>query len=170
MPKSFIDTERKRLLGKYHSLCHSLRMSDDERRAMLWQNYKVMSSADLDNHQLIDLCSTLEQHANPAIETQSRERKRVIAAIGGWLRLSGTAKTTPAENLAYIKSIACRATKYEDFNKIPTERLRNLYATFTNKQKDKRNLEEILKEDEMVNNLLSLHGSMPAMCMTIGEA
>ena len=170
MPRSFIDTERKRLLGKYHGLCNQLRMSEDERRAMLWQNYRVISSADLDNHQLIDLCNTLEQHAMPDLQAQSRERKRVIAAIGGWLRLSGTAKPTPAENLAYIKSIACRATKYEDFNKIPTERLRNLYATFTNKQKDKRNLEAILQEDEMVNNLLSLHGSMPAMCMTIGEA
>lgn len=168
MPRSFIATERNRLLGKYHSLCNQLRMSDDERRAMLWQNYKVMSSADLDNHQLIDLCSTLEQHANPAIERQNRERRRVIAAIGGWLRLSGSEKPTPAENLAYIKSIACRATKYDDFNAIPTERLRNLYATFANKQKDKRNLEAILKEDEMINHMLQMQQAMPSMVM--GEA
>ena len=158
MPRSFIATERNRLLGKYHSLCNQLRMSDDERRAMLWQNYKVMSSADLDNHQLIELCSTLEQHANPAIERQNRERRRVIAAIGGWLRLSGSEKATPAENLAYIKSIACRATQYDDFNAIPTERLRNLYSTFTNKQKDKRSIEKILAEDAMVQQLLSASG------------
>ena len=168
MPRTFIDTERKRLLGKYHVLCNQLRMSDDERRAMLWQNYKVVSSADLDNHQLIDLCSTLEQRANPDILKQSRERKRVIAAIGGWLRLTGSEKTDPAENLAYIKSIACRATKYDDFNAIPTERLRNLYCTFTNKQKDQKTIEQLLQENEMVNNLLQLHGMFPAF--VTGEA
>lgn len=168
MPRSFIDTERNRLLGKYHSLCHQLRISDEERRAMLWQNYKVVSSADLDNHQLIDLCSTLEKHARPDLQRQSQERKRVIAAIGGWLRLSGKEKPTPAENLAYIKSIACRATKYDDFNAIPTERLRNLYNTFANKQKDKRTIEAILQEDEMINNLIALHTTFPSY--VTGEA
>ncbi len=145
--KSFIETERKRLLCKYHTLCRQLSMSDEERKAMLWQNYKVESSADLDNHQLIDLCGSLEKHAHPKMQQQSRERKRVIASIGGWLRLCGKEKADAAENLAYIKSIACRATQYEDFNAIPTERLRNLYATFANKQKDKRAIEKIIAED-----------------------
>ncbi len=155
MPRTFIESERKRLLGKYHTLCGQLGMSGDERRAMLWRNYKVESSADLDNHQLIDLCYTLEQHANPKLQQQSRERKRAIAAIGGWLRLCGKEKAGKAENIAYIKSIACRATQYDDFNAIPTERLRNLYATFANKQKDKRAIEKILAEDTMVQQLLT---------------
>ncbi len=161
MPKSFIETERKRLLVKYHALCNQLRMSDEQRRVMLWQNYQVISSADLDNHQLIDLCASLEKHARPDIAKQSKERKRVIAAIGGWLRLAGKEKSNTTDNLEYIKSIACRATKYEDFNAIPTERLRNLYCTFTNKQKDKQAIEQILREDEMVNNLLAIHNAVP---------
>lgn len=167
MPRTFIETERKRLLCKYHALCNQLRISDEQRRVMLWQNFKVESSADLDNHQLIDLCATLEKSARPDIAKQSKERKRVIAAIGGWLRISGNEKSTPTENLAYIKSIACRATKYEDFNAIPTERLRNLYCTFTNKQKDKKAIEQILQDDEMVKNLLTAHN---AVSMITAEA
>lgn len=155
MPRTFIDTERKRLLSKYHSLCHRLGMSDDARRDMLWQNFQVESGVQLDNHQLIDLCYTLEQHANARFSAQNRERKRAIAAIGGYLRLFGKEKPGKAENLAYIKSIACRATQYDDFNAIPTERLRNLYNTFRNKQTDHRAVEQLLAEDTMVHQLLA---------------
>ena len=158
MPRTFIDSERKRLLSKYHTLCRQLSMSDEERKAMLWQNFRAESGADLDNHQLIDLCYTLEQHANPKMRLQNQERRRAIAAIGGYLRLFCKEKADKAENMEDIKSIACRATQYEDFNAIPTERLRNLYSTFTNKQKDKRSIEKILAEDAMVHQLLSASG------------
>jgi hypothetical protein len=57
-------------------------------------------------------------------------RKRVIAAIGAWLRERG--KT---ENIGIIKAIACRAAKANDFNAIPAGKLRALYEEWRNKRK-----------------------------------
>lgn len=58
-------------------------------------------------------------------------RKRLIAAIGGWLRLSGQ-----VESLAKITGIACRAAAVTDFNDISKERLISLYNAFLQKQRD----------------------------------
>ena len=133
---TYTDKNQKVLIRQYHSLCHSLGMNDEQRKAMLWDNYQVESSVDLDNHQLTDLVHTLEKRLRPEANERDTLRKRAIAAIGGYLRLVGKTKSEQAENMRYIKSVACRSTGYEDFNKIPNERLRNLYYTFLNKQKD----------------------------------
>ena len=58
-------------------------------------------------------------------------RKAAMASIGGYLR-----KINRESNAGIIKGIACRSTGYDNFNKIPAERLRNLYHAFRNKQKD----------------------------------
>lgn len=89
----------------------------------------------------MDICHTLEKQLNGDVREADRLRKRVIAAIGGWLRLTGQ-----PENLDRIKGIACRAAQCEDFNKIPNERLRNLYYAFLNKQKDTKAVEGIANE------------------------
>lgn len=65
-------------------------------------------------------------------------RKQVIAAIGSWLR-----ETYQSQGISKIKGIACRATGYGDFNKIPRERLRNLIATFNNKTKDIKSVDAL---------------------------
>lgn len=65
-------------------------------------------------------------------------RKQVIAAIGSWLRETGQ-----TQNISIIKGIAMRASGYAEFNKIPRERLRNLIATFNNKVKDARAVDEL---------------------------
>ncbi len=62
-------------------------------------------------------------------------RKRVMASIGGYLKIMGH-----AGNAALIKQIACRATGYDDFNAIPQARLMNVYNTFLNKQHDFKKL------------------------------
>ncbi len=65
-----------------------------------------------------------------------------MAAIGGYLR-----KIHKESNAEIIKGIACRSTGYQSFfNKIPAERLRNLYNTFRNKQKDMDAAERIAME------------------------
>lgn len=61
-----------------------------------------------------------------------------MAAIGGYLRMIGK-----ESNASVIKGIACRATGYADFNKIPRERLRNLVGAFNNKVKDAQSVEDI---------------------------
>ena len=64
-----------------------------------------------------------------------------MAAIGGYLR-----RIDREGNAEIIKGIACRSTGYRSFNKIPAERLRNLYNTFRNKQKDMDAAERIAME------------------------
>ncbi|WP_304726879.1 hypothetical protein, partial [uncultured Alistipes sp.] len=127
---TIMDKQQKWLLRHFHTLCTRLGMTEEEKRALI-DGYGVESSKDIDNHDLMDLCHTLELQLNKGAKEADRLRKRVIASIGGWLRLTGKQHTIDT-----IKSIACRATGYSDFNKIPNERLRNLYNTFRNKQKD----------------------------------
>jgi hypothetical protein len=59
-----------------------------------------------------------------------RWRKRVMAAIGAWLR-AAAAEETPAK----IKAIACRAAQCKDFNAIPISKLRGIYSEFTKQKK-----------------------------------
>ena len=137
---TIMDKQQKLLLRQFHTLCTRLGMTEEEKRALIG-GYGVESSKDIDNHDLMDLCHTLELQLNKGAKEADRLRKRVIASIGGWLRLTGKQHTIDT-----IKSIACRASGYSDFNKIPTERLRNLYNTFLNKQKDMDAAERIAME------------------------
>ena len=128
-----MDDIHRKILKKFHTLCGVCGMTRDEKMALV-SSYGVESSADIDTHDLIDLCEKLsEQAGQPSLD---RLRKRTIAAIGGYLRLTGR-----SENLQLIQGIACRATGYEKFNQIPAERLRNLYSCFSNKQKDLKAVE-----------------------------
>lgn len=65
-------------------------------------------------------------------------RKRVIAAIGGYYKQIGQ-----ENNIEYIKATACKATGYKSFNRIPKERLRNVYNAFTKMQKDFKQVDSI---------------------------
>lgn len=134
-----MDQIHRGLLKKFHTLCSVLGMTDDQKSTLL-SSWGVESSRDLDQHQLIDICAKLSEQANQKNGTASLDklRKRAIAAIGGWLR-----ETYQSQGISKIKGIACRATGYDDFNKIPKERLCNLIATFNNKVKDARSIDEI---------------------------
>lgn len=139
-----IDRTEKELRKEYHALAGQLGMDVEQRKAFLYDNYKVESSVDLDAHQLIDVVHTLEKNLGNETDTW---RKRAIAAIGGWLRLQGIEKADPVENMRYIKQIACRSAQASAFNRIPMERLRNIYYTFLNKQKDKATIERVMNEE-----------------------
>ncbi len=137
---TIMDKQQKWLLRQFHTLCSRLGMTEYEKRALI-ESYGVESSKDIDNHDLMDLCHTLELRLKKGASEIDTLRKRVIAAIGGWLRLTG--KT---ENIEVIKAIACRSTGYDNFNKIPAERLRNVYNTFRNKQRDHRAVQAVADE------------------------
>ena len=132
-----MDDIHKKILKKFHTLCSVCGMTKDEKLALV-SSYGVESSADIDTHDLIDLCAKLQEQANPDL---NRLRKRAIAAIGGYLRATGQ-----QESLPLIQGIACRATGYAKFNQIPAERLRNLYSCFSNKQKDIKAVEGLTNE------------------------
>lgn len=145
-----MDAIHRDLLKKYHTLCTVLGMTDADKEATL-AAYGVDSSRDLDTHDLIDLCAKLSGEANKKAGTDDmdRLRKRVMAAIGSWLKSEGK-----FANSDIIKGIACRATGHSEFNKIPRERLRNLIGAFNNKVKDAEAVAELTKENPKVIPLI----------------
>jgi hypothetical protein len=79
------------------------------------------------------MLAAMEQHItdnNPKQVKLDTLRKRVIAAIGAWLR-----ERNKTENIGIIKAIACRAAQVSDFNTIPAGKLRALYEEWRNKRK-----------------------------------
>ena len=95
----------------------------------------------MDTHDLINVCAHLSEQANQKSGTGDLDklRKRVMAAIGSYLH-----SVKRESNTSIIKGIACRATGYKEFNKIPRERLRNLIATFNNKVKDGQGVNDVI--------------------------
>ena len=134
-----MDEIHRGLLKKFHTLCSVLGIDADGKRAIV-ESWGVSSSRDLTQHQLIDICGKLSAQVDQKQGTARLDklRKQVIAAIGGWLHETGQ-----TQNISIIKGIAMRASGYAEFNKIPRERLRNLIATFNNKVKDARAVDEL---------------------------
>lgn len=134
-----MDKIHKDLLKKYHTLAGQLGMTDEEKRALLAQ-YKVKSSVDLSQHELVDVCACLSREIERRDGHQSMDalRKRLIAVVGKYLKACGKSEV----NISYIKATACRAAGIKEFNRIPRERLRSLYGAFRIKLKDIKNVEE----------------------------
>lgn len=130
-------------IRRYHTLCSQLQLTPEDREALL-SPYGCTSSKDMETHDLIDVCAALAGDLDRRTEGTdiSKLRKRTMAAIGAYLRSEGK-----FENPSIIKGIACRATGYRSFNKIPRERLRNLIGLFNDKVKDKRAVEAITAEE-----------------------
>lgn len=133
------ERRRSRMRKLYHSLCSTLGIGEEERLAMLG-SYGVTSSRDMSDADLSDLCNRLGAMlpGRKQDTEMDRLRKRLIASIGAWLRTEGR-----ESNIDLIKAIACRATGYDTFNKIPKERLHNLTWAFNQKRKDAETVRKI---------------------------
>lgn len=128
--KTTTEILHSKLVKRYHTLATKIGL-DKHDKAAIMESYGVESSLDLSVNELLELCAQLEKDSNPRAPELDKLRKQVMASIGGWLR------TISQESDAQrIKGIACRATGHKYFNDIPAERLRNIYYTFLNKQKD----------------------------------
>lgn len=140
-----MDKIHRDLIKKYHTLAGQLGMSNEDKLFLLAQ-FGVESSKDLSQHQLIDVCGTLSRELEKRYGKENMDalRKRLIRAIDGYLKAAGK-----ESNIALIKSIACQASGSKDFNRIPRERLRNLYGAFLNK---KRDYERVEKMSEIYSN------------------
>ncbi len=111
------DVTHEKLLRQYHAMCRILGINAEERRAIA-SSYGVESSKDLTNKQLVELLAKLHGEAH-------RWRRRVMAVIGAYLR-----RINYTENADTIKAVACRAAGYDDYNRIPVSRLREVYYEF----------------------------------------
>lgn len=152
-----MDKIHKGILKKFHTLCSVLGMTEDEKRTLV-QSYGVDSSRDMDTHDLVDVCAILSEKANRKTGTDDIDklRKRVMAAIGKYLQMLGK-----ESNASIIKGIACRATGYENFNKIPRERLRNLIGAFNNKVKDTQTVNDMAVAMVLQNIMSNGSGKRP---------
>lgn len=65
-------------------------------------------------------------------------RKRLMAAVGGYLTLRGEAVTGDR-----IKAVACRAARKDGFNRIGVSQLRSLYNAFVKQQNDIRRVNQL---------------------------
>lgn len=74
-------------------------------------------------------------------DTSDVWRKRLIAAIGGYLSLKDE-----RADIDRIKAVACRAAGKDDFNRIGMAQLRSLYNAFVKQQKDLRNVQALIKQ------------------------
>jgi len=139
--QTIMDQFEKNLRRRFHILLSQAALGKEDKLDLL-SGYGATSSSDLDAHQLLELCNTIEKLMQPDAAEMDRLRKRLIAAIGAWLRIMGR-----EENINIIKAIACRAGKAKSFNRISKERLISLYSAFVHKKKDMRFVNELTSEE-----------------------
>ena len=132
--------EQRKALKHFHALCGELRLSTEDKRAIV-EGAGADSSADLPAWKLQAICENLKRRANPKAAGMDALRKRVMGAVGSWLTAAGY-----TNNAEMIKTIACRASGYDRFNAIPVGRLHNLYHNFRNKQIDKIAAENLMRD------------------------
>lgn len=144
----FIEKTRRGLVKKLHVLL-GLSKIDAQGKLAILAAYGVEHSNELSCDQLIEICDKLDSLQRGGVgDEMDKSRKRLIAAIGGWLKVAGI-----AHDIRFIKGIACRASGYADFNKIPIDRLRSLYAAFLHRQKDSKKVREISGYEELIGGI-----------------
>ena len=149
MQKSFIDKEKNRLIKEFHIKLKQYKIEDYMKEAIL-SGYGVTSSKELNCRELLELNDLLDREHNGDYAELDKLRKRVMASIGAFLRA-----LHKQENDKIIKSIACRAAKYENFNDIPASKLRAIYSEFTKQTKGITGARAVTSE--MIGNLASLN-------------
>jgi hypothetical protein len=132
---------KQKLLKRFHTLCTKARIEAEEKSAIVY-SFGVDSSSDLTMKQLAEACKAVEKFCPQEQVSMDMLRKRLIAAIGGWLTL-----TSQGNGIELIKGVACRASKRDYFNEIPREQLNNLYHSFRKAQKDFKSVEGIHKDN-----------------------
>ena len=137
---TFEDKQKNALIKKFHTLLGRTGVGSAGKEGIL-AGYRVASSRDLSVSELVEACNVLDMQLNPKLQELDKARKRLMASIGAWLRAMGV-----PHDANYIKAVACRAAKRDNFNEIPFEQLRSLYASFKKMKKDLENVEELTVE------------------------
>ncbi|MDR1543812.1 MAG: hypothetical protein LBS50_05280 [Prevotellaceae bacterium] len=147
MKKELYHKEINLLIRKFHVLLKNTGCAESAKEAILG-SCGVESTKDLTLEQLkeavLGLCKSQAAVANDKDlskcegGTADLWRKRVIAAIFGYYKVENRSAT-----IEMVKGTACKASGYENFNKIPLERLKNLYFGFLKKKKDFESVQAI---------------------------
>lgn len=147
-----LETTKKKLLKRFHTVLHVAGIDGDGKAVILAQ-YGVQSSTELSVYDLMEIVNNIETRTNVNYQMQNKWRKRVLAVISNWLKIGGNNR---ARDIDYVKSIATRAARAEEFNKIPTDRLKSLYNAFRQRIKDYESaieIEAIIESDSDGNDI-----------------
>lgn len=146
----------KNKYAHFYALLHKMGLSADDRRDFLadYTNGLYDSLSELHNNApnfYYQMLRDMQNNINAQKQSVSDVwRKRVMASIGGYYKQIGKQC-----NSEYIKATACKATGYNNFNKIPVSRLQNIYNTYLNKQDDfkrmNKNMQKELAETVFLN-------------------
>jgi hypothetical protein len=136
--KTTLNTKKEALIKQYHTVCSICGLKSTDKEAILL-SYSVGSSKHLTETQLMEIIAHLQKEPDAW-------RKRVMAAIAAWMQ-----RLSIEGDAGYIKAVACRASGYEEFNKIPVSRLTDVYYSFVRKAKAAATSAEIQKD--IVDNL-----------------
>lgn len=108
-------------------------LSEEDRKAMLWEWYGKTSLKELTAGELKYVCDFLASKTSNIYQEKDKARKRLIRAIKKYCEGFGY-----DYDVETIKRIAERAAKMQHtngssytFNEIPLEKLRALYGSFT---------------------------------------
>ena len=130
--QTLLDKQKTGLIKRFHALLGKAGMDNEQKLAILAQ-YGVESSKDLSAYELLELCNKLDKMSNPQLIELDLWRKRLLAAVGGYLK---AADVVADNEIVLIKKVACIAAKKTEFNQIPLDRLKGLYNAFKNRESD----------------------------------
>jgi hypothetical protein len=127
-----MDKIHSKILRQFHTLCSLNGLTVDEKQAIV-SSYEVDSSAEIDTHDLIDICAGLSRQLDGGKANEmDKLRKRCLRAICDWMKAKGIKAT---DNLAYAKQMACRSSQKLNFNRLTAAELRGVMGYFNNERK-----------------------------------
>ena len=85
MATTSTEKTHKQLLKKFHVLLAQANINNDGKQAIL-SSYNVESSKDLTSYELLEICKLIEKKTNPSVAELDLWRKRLLAAVGGYLK------------------------------------------------------------------------------------
>lgn len=143
-----IKNRQTSLFKKFHILCGKAGIEDYEKRELI-RSYGAESSKTLSIEDLRSLCSLLQYKLNQKAQEEDKWRKRVIAAICGYIDCNSICTT---DKVKYAKNIASKASSVKDFNEIPIHKLQSLYNMFLKSNSLALKVESLLAETEILTN------------------
>lgn len=131
-------------IGGIYAIAARLGWDNDRLHDTVYDNYHVEHISQLTAEQAAELIGRLKQNQNSTDTSMDVWRKRLMAAVGAYLRAFNY-----TESPAAIKAIACRAAGMPNadcFNQIPLDRLRGLYNAFRNAARDRHSVDNVTEE------------------------
>lgn len=146
-----MDDLHKQVLKKFHTLCGLNGLTSDDKLAIV-ASYGVESSADMQTHDLIDVCGALQKQldqrtgAADKADTIDKLRKRCLKALCAYIDAKGI---TADSRIEYAKQMACRSAKKDNFNRLTAAELRAVIGYFNKERETLESAEKVAIQAEI---------------------